>query len=126
MSPRTAVLLRRAPLVLALLLGGCSADGYLRQCAECASPPEPAAAREGEAPGKVEKAPPPRTLPEALCAYWKAVHSHPCADGGGPEGKEESNGKKSDGKDSNGSDSGGSKSPPANGDSEKKDETKNG
>jgi high affinity Mn2+ porin len=118
MPLRAALVVRRAPLALALLLAGCSADGFLRPCADCAAGPGPVASP-GEEPVKAEKPPPPRTLPEALCAYWKAVHDHPCAHDGDEAGKGEKNGK-----DSNGSENGGKKSPPAAGDSDRKDDAK--
>jgi high affinity Mn2+ porin len=113
MSPRAGRLARRAPLLLALLLAGCPAGGFLQPCPDCAPGNGPgAAAKEGE---KAEKPPPPHTFPQALCAYWKALCSHPCSSGG-----DEKNGEKKNGEDSNGSGDKGKKSPSANGDAAKK------
>src|SRR5581483_1414431 len=110
MSRRAGPAARRAPLLLAFLLAGCSAGGFLRPCSDCAAGSAPP---EGEA--KSEKAPPPHTLPQALCAYWKALCSHPCA-----SGADEKKAEKKNGEGANGSEDKGKKSPPAEGDTEKK------
>jgi high affinity Mn2+ porin len=144
-SSRAGLLARRAPLLLALLLAGCPAGGFLRTCPDCVSGNAPGgAAREGGAKAdnkdgetKAEKPPPPHTLPQALCAYWRALCSHPCSSG---EDESEDKGKKSppaegetekkkdgDGKaekekqEPAGAEGEGKKSPPAEGETEKKE-----
>src|SRR5947209_8301077 len=92
MSRRAGPTARRVPLLLAFLLAGCSAGGFLRPCPDCAAGSAPP---EGEA--KAEKPPPPHTLPQALCAYWKALCSHPCS-----SGEDEKNGEKKNGEGANG------------------------
>jgi high affinity Mn2+ porin len=109
MSSRAGMLARRAHLLLAFLLAGCSAGGFLRPCPDCAAGSAP---QEGQA--KSEKPPPPHTLPQALCAYWKALCSHPCS-----SGEDEKNGEKKNGNGTNGSEDKGKKSPPAEGDTAK-------
>jgi high affinity Mn2+ porin len=97
MSPG-AGLLRRVPLLLALLLAGCSAGGLLQPCADCASALAPAdAPKEGASQTKAEKETPPHTLPDSLRAYWKALHSHPGSSGGDEKDKENDNDKEPNG-----------------------------
>jgi high affinity Mn2+ porin len=99
MSPRAAPAACRAPVLLALLLAGCSAGGPLPSCADCATPlaPADAAPKEGgesakaEKSDKPEKPSPPRTLSQSLCAYWKTFHSHPDSTGGDEKDKEKKN-----------------------------------
>ncbi len=104
MSPRAGLLVRRAPLLLALLLAGCSADGFLQPCADCAAALEPAATREGGEPAKAEKDLPPFTLCKALSAYCPALRPGPYSNGGGEEGNGKKNAKESSGSDENGKD----------------------
>jgi high affinity Mn2+ porin len=121
-TTRAAATCRALAGMALLLLAGCVADGSLQPCADCASPLEPAAAaKEGEAPAKAEKAekPPPHTLPAALHAYWRAVCSHACAAGPQDQAKDKKNGDNA-----NGSEDKDKKSPPANGDAEKKKDEK--
>src|SRR6516164_140565 len=123
MSSRAGLLARRVPLLLALLLAGCPAGGFLRTCPDCVSGNAPGAAtQDGEAKAdnkdgeaKAEKPPPPHTLPQALCAYWRALCSHPCS-----SGEDEKNGEKKNGEGSNGSEDKGKKSPPAESETGKK------
>src|SRR5438445_8298441 len=90
MSSRAGPAARRVPLLLALLLAGCPAGGFLQPCPDCAATHAAGtAAKEGEP--KAEKPPPPHTFPQALCAYWKALCSHPCSSGGDePAGEQKS------------------------------------
>ena len=85
MSPRAGRLARRVPLLLALALAGCPAGSFLHPCPDCAASQaaegaakEDTASKDGE-PKKADKPPPPHTLPQALCAYWRALCSHPCS-----------------------------------------------
>jgi high affinity Mn2+ porin len=113
MSSRAGQTARCAPLLLALLLAGCSAGGLLPLCPHSAdtAPAAPVSA-ESEKP---EKPPPPHTLPQALHAYCNALRSHPCSQPDEDKGKEE----EKNGKESNGSNGEGKKNPPAEGEKEK-------
>jgi high affinity Mn2+ porin len=110
---------RWAPLVLILLLVGCSSDGFLHQpdaspACPCTSSPV-AGVKEGEDSAKLDKPPAPYTFPEALCAYVEALRSCPCSAGAEELGKAEKNGK-----DSTDEEPKGKKKPPAEGDADKK------
>jgi high affinity Mn2+ porin len=85
MSVRAAILVRSCPLLMALLLAGCSAGTLLQPCEECAT---------GRDPARAPRPAPPQTLPQALCAYWQALQSHPCANGGEDKGNGNKDGEK--------------------------------
>jgi high affinity Mn2+ porin len=77
------------------------------------------ATKEGEPSANDEKAPAPHTLPEALRAYWRLLHSQPCW-----ACREWNRNGQNHGKESSGGESQEKKAPPANGEKDKKTDEK--